>query len=367
MKYNNILLFSIPSTLKTGHFIDYFINNSSDLYLIMLPLSTQPPLLVLNHYRKNELVGTKNFHVYKGNNKILRNLFFYFYYLYIIFFILPRKTIILATTPQYCFFYCFFDFIKSIKIVYHVGDYYANQKGLMKIYQFLIHTFNKQMPYVVYCSPVIKSLLAGNKKPVDGNRDCWVFGIENKNIKKNVIENLMGYIGVLRSGQGLDIILNALKTNENLTLEVIGDGPSFNYLKNEIEKLNLTNRVKLFGLVKDEKQISDIVGRWQIGLAPYDPGKTNMTYYAEPSKIKFYLEYQLPVIMTRVTYIHKELEKFQAGINIDFNSDSLLKAIDHIQKHYGKFSAGAKRLAKNYEFGPLYDRQFKFMTNIWHF
>ncbi len=364
MKYGNILLFSIPSTLSTGHFNDYFIANSENLYLFLLPLSTQKPEVKLFYFHRGMKKSERSFFLYQGGNKIIRYIFFYLYYLYIIIKILPPKTIVLATTPQYCFLSSFFDFLKSIKIVYHVGDYYPHSKGLMKIYQAFIHYYNKRMKYVVYCSPLLESLLRTGKKKVDGNRDCWIFGIKKKDIKKATKCNLLGYIGVLRNGQGLEIIFDALKKNKKLKLEIIGEGPLFQNLKNTVSQFGLTDRITFWGLIQEEKKLMAIMRRWQIGLAPYDPNLLNMTYYGDPSKVKFYLEYKLPVIITKITYLYKEIEKYHAGVTIDYSASSLLEAIKKIQNKYDYYLDGVSFLVDRYEYNALYDTKFKFFRTI---
>lgn len=365
MKYGNILLFAIPSTLNTGHFVEYFIKNSENLYLFLMPLSHQPPKITLQHYSKGKLSDEKVFFFYKGKSPFLRYFFFYAYYLCVIFFVLPRKSIVLATTPQYCIFSSVFRIIKKVEIVYHVGDYYPNEKGIMAIYQFLIHYYNSRLPYVVYCSPVLEKLLHTGKEKVNGNRDYWVFGVDNKKIKRKPRRNRLGYIGVLRDGQGIPIIFDALMENPQLTLEIIGEGPLLPHLKKEVERLQLSPRVKFWGLLQVENKITSVASKWQIGLAPYDPSIRNMTYYGDPSKVKFYLEYRLPVIMTKITYLYKDLQNYQAGVPIDYDTQSLLNAILTIQKKYPAYQKGVDEIITKYEYNTLYDGKFRFMKYIW--
>ena len=365
MKYGNIFLFAIPSTLTTGHFNEYFINNSENLYLFLMPLSNHPPKVILYHYHKTKIAKKISFYFYKGKNSVLRYLFFYLYYLWSVLFIIPPKTLILATTPQYCFLSSVFYFLKKIRVVYHVGDYYPGKKGAMSLYQKLVHYYNLRMRYVIYCSPLLEKILRTGKPKVDGNRSSWVFGIKNKPVKRQVIPNLMGYIGMLRPKQGVDIIFDAVKTNKKLKLEIIGDGPLLEELKKTSRKLRLDKRVSFLGLIQDEKETSRVVSRWQIGLAPYDPSRQNMTYYTEPSKIKFYLEYKLPVIMTKITYMARELEKYRGGVCTNFESKSLLKAIKKIQNNYNEYKAGVEDLCEKYEYKKLYDKQFKFFRALW--
>lgn len=365
MKYGNIFLFAIPSTLTTGHFNEYFINNSQNVYLFLMPLNNHPPKVVLYHYQKSKKISETLFHWYKGNSPILRYLFFYLYYLWTVLFILPSRTLILATTPQYCLFNGLFNLIKQIRVVYHVGDYYPGKKGAMSLYQKLVHYYNNRMKYVIYCSPLLERILRNDKQKKDGNRSSWVFGIKKKPVNRSVETNLMGYIGMLRPKQGVDIVFETLKKDKKLKLEIIGDGPMFTELKKMSEKFGLNKRVRFLGLLQNDKDIERVVSRWQIGLAPYDPSRDNMTYYTEPSKIKFYLEYKIPVIMTKITYMAKELEEHRGGVCIDYNSKSLLKAINNIQNDYNEYKRGVTKLIKKYEYTELYDKQFKFFRTLW--
>ncbi len=174
----------------------------------------------------------------------------------------------------------------------------------------------------------------------------------------------MGYVGVLRHGQGTEIIFDALQKNPKLRLEIIGEGPLFKTLKGEVKKRNLSGRVVFWGLIQDEKKVIDIIKRWEVALAPYDPHNSNMTYYTEPSKIKFYLEYGIPIVMTKVTHMAPQIDKYNAGISINYTADDLLHAIEKIQKNHTAYATGVQKLAHKYNYIPLYNKAFKFLTTI---
>lgn len=362
--YPTIMLFSIPSTLTTGHFNEHFIQNSPCAFIFLIPLTNQQPCVKLLHYVKGKKVKEQSFFIYKGNTILLRYLFFYLYYLYTVFFILPNKTVIFTTTPQYCMLSGLFRRLKHIEIIYHVGDYYANATGIMKLFSYLTFYYNKHLPYVVYCSAAVKKIYHTHIKAINGNRDYWVFGIKKQKLHRKVKKNLLGYIGVLREGQGLPIILDALIKNPSLSLEIIGDGSMLSALKKDVQKKGLSKRVHFFGLVQSESKVREIVSCWEMGLAPYDPSTANMTYYSEPSKIKFYLEHQLPIVMTKITHMYTQIEKYEAGVTIAYNTSDLLTAIVKIQKKYTRMIRGVERLAQEYEYNALYNRSFKFLTTI---
>jgi len=363
MKYDNLFLFAIPSTLSTGHFNQYFIENSKNIYLFLMPLSIQKPLVTLTHYNNGKKIEEKIFFSYKGNNKFLRFLFIYLYYIYSVLFIIPRDTFIFATTPQYCFFSNIFKILKNIKIVYQINDYYPNQKGLMRIYQHLVHYFSKHLRYVIYNSPAIKNKLYCKNISKGFIRETCGWGIENKIISKEIKMNILGFVGVVREGQGIELIFEVLKNNKDLKLEIIGDGPYLGSLKLLALKLKIDGRVRFWGLVKSEGKIQKIVKHWAIGIAPYNPDTNNMSFYGEPSKTKFYLEYKIPVIMTKITYMKDELLKYHAGEIIDYNQKSLLTKISKILNDYHSYIKGVNMLVSKYEYKSLYNNKFRFLLN----
>ena len=96
-------------------------------------------------------------------------------------------------------------------------------------------------------------------------------------------------------------------------------------------------------------------------MALYENTSDNVSKYCEPVKIKDYLEYGLPVITTKTTYMHKEIEKFHAGEVIDENVGSLKKAIDKIAKNYSLYEDGINQILNKYEYKKWYTKSFSFL------
>lgn len=366
MRYRNILLFTIPSTLKTGHFNDYFIERSENLYLYHLPLAHQPGIVTVTHYHRGHKQKKYSFGLYKGTNTFLRYIFFYVYYTYIVLTILPKKTIVMSTIPLFCLLSGLIDRIKQVRIVYHIGDYYPNPKGIMRVFDFLTHYYNRHLKYVVYCSPIIKKIYYDRIIKDYNARIYWGYGIKKRIIVKKIEPNLLGYVGVLREGQGIrKLIFEALKNNKQLRLEIIGDGSLLPDLKKDVIASGLKNQVIFWGLVNDNTKLLSIIKRWEIGLSTNEPSTNNVTYYGEPSKIKFYIEYGLPIIMTKITYMQNVITDSHAGRLIDFTVPNLLEAINTIQSNYELYVSGVKMLSKKYEYVSYYDNKFAFFNTVW--
>ena len=201
-------------------------------------------------------------------------------------------------------------------------------------------------------------------KPAGQHRDEFKYAVKKIEIKRKPETNRLGYIGHVRAGQGIELIFDALVEARELKLDMIGHGQALDYYKKLAQTKKIAERITFYGFVKEEAQMKHIISRWEMGLAVYDPSPTNLTYYTEPSKVKMYLQHKLPIIMTKITYISKELEEFHAGVTVDYNKQSLINGIKEIQKNYTYIADGIELLRDKYEFFRYYDSHLRFLNNI---
>lgn len=172
----------------------------------------------------------------------------------------------------------------------------------------------------------------------------------------------LGFIGVLKKSQGLNLIIenSELLISElpGLSIEVIGSGPDENYFKDMAAKSGLN--IKFHGLISEDtqegqNQIAKILQRCSIGIAPYVPEKSNVSYYGDPSKVKKYLSLGLPVVTTSVFEFSSELEKTKAGLIFNYKKpQSFVTAIKNISKDPLSYRNNAVKLSKQYYFKKLY-------------
>ena len=343
MKYDRILLILFDVTRNTGNLEEYFVKNTKQFFLYLFPATFVKKEATLIYFENGKVKYQKKFGLYQGTNKIIKSFFHFVYYCYIVLFILPSKTKIITYQVLYCIGNSIFNLIKKTTLIFCIGDFFPIRTDLItKIYHNLTVYYNKNLNYVLYPSFKFKEAYKVNNLKQGQLRDMIFYGIKKMNFKKTVKPNLLGYVGNLREGQGVELILDILKKNKNLKLEIMGEGILLNKIKKIVSGMNLINRVKFLGFV-DGNKVVHIVKNWQLGLAPYDPSPAkNMTFYADPSKIKFYLQYQLPVIMTKVTYIADEIEQYKAGICIDYTEKSLEQAIYKIQHNQSNYLKGGK-------------------------
>lgn len=367
MIYDNIFLVLLEITRNTGNLEEYFIKRTKRFYLYLFPLTYVEKESRLIYYENGKKIYEKTFFWYRGRNKILKTAFYYIYHCYIVLFIIPSHTVIITYQVLFCLFNKIFNLIKKSIYVFCVGDYFPERTNISsKLYHWLVSFYNNRLDYILYPSEKLREAYTTNNQSSLKYRDIIPYGIKKLQFKKNPIKNLLGYVGNLRPGQGIELIFEVLHKNKDLELEIIGSKSSsmMQQLTKLTKKLAIEKRVKFLGFLPNEKDIIAVVKRWQMGLAPYYPDPKNLSFYAEPSKIKFYLQYKLPVIMTKITSLYVELEKFNAGISIDYSNKLLIQAIRKIQKNSNVFLTGVDKLIDIYEYNDLYDKKFKFVRNI---
>lgn len=167
------------------------------------------------------------------------------------------------------------------------------------------------------------------------------------------------YLGVVKKDQGLDLIFDCsekiISSFPNIEIDLIGAGPDLGYFKKRGTNSKL--KINYHGYLL-EKDIDKIFKKAHIGIATYIPSDKNVSFYGDPSKIKRYLSFNLPVITTNTFEFSKEIKKLNAGILIKYESDDLINAIKKIINKYNHYKKGAKKLSHKYYYKKLYPKMF---------
>ena len=125
----------------------------------------------------------------------------------------------------------------------------------------------------------------------------------------------------------------------------------------------ISKKVNFFGFIEKDDDILKITKRWLAAIALYKPSVTNPARYTEPGKIKFYFGYGLPIIMTNVAEISKEVLNLNAGVIVRFSVKSLSAGIDEIKKNRNLYVKGANIFINKYESNSYYKERFKFLES----
>lgn len=264
------------------------------------------------------------------------------------------------------------NFLRSIGIVketiYWVWDYYPLKGnsaiiGIIRaLYWYFDNEVAKHSTRTFFLHNNLKELKEKFNKIKYPNCSIVPIGTNIKDVKvtkKTVF--IIGYLGVIKKTQGVDIIFEALpellKKIPNLKIEIIGSGPEAERLKKIAKKY--PKIVKFYGFVESLSKVHDILENWSIGMATYLHTPSNPAYFTDPSKIKTYLSAGVPVILTNVTPFCKEVEASNSGLMINGSKQEFIEAVIKIAHHQHKYSKNAFDLAKKYHYKRIYPRLFK--------
>lgn len=195
---------------------------------------------------------------------------------------------------------------------------------------------------------------------IKGNHSIIPLGSSKPISYSSKRKTIIGFLGMLKSSQGLDLILSCAdqlhKINPRIQLEIIGSGPEEKHIRNKASTLG-TN-IKFYGFIDNQNQINTITKRWFAGLAPYKPVVGNESYFGDPSKIKVYLSQGVPIITTNVTEYGNLANKYKFGIEITYSEKKLINAIQTLYKQQREYRKNALRFALSLYYKKLYKNLF---------
>lgn len=168
------------------------------------------------------------------------------------------------------------------------------------------------------------------------------------------------YMGTLLEKQGIQHLIQALpvvcKEIPEITFTIIGEGPYEKELKELVSSLGLDQRVRFLGYIEDHKVVEKVMTKAALAVALYDPLSDNFSYYADPGKVKNYLAAGLPVLITDVPAISKQIVRERCGEIVPLEKDKIAQAIIRLLKSQDVLSDYRKKaieFSSNYEWGSV--------------
>ena len=283
MRYKSIYFVTTESIKNLGNFRNYLIENTQYLVTFHFPHGYLQKSSYVEIFIGGKLAYRANFYRYHGKNSILKLLLYYLYFNYVLFRFVKRGSFIIVENPIFCILNSIVAFIKRVKFIFWVGDYFPQHAGFMWFYNKIADFYIKRLRYVIYISPPIDriySIMFGKKSFKNKFRKQISLGIVKKFTKVNKIINdnksiTIGFIGVIREQQGLDLIFKFLSSNSiNCRLEIVGDGYKANHYKELAKKLGILGKVKFYGFVENAEPI---LKKCDIGLALYENTSDNVS------------------------------------------------------------------------------------------
>ena len=177
-------------------------------------------------------------------------------------------------------------------------------------------------------------------------------------------------LGALAPSKGVDLVIEAFPRLKErfpqLTLHIIGKTPhdavedGVVYQPYEPRLAALGAGVVLHG-AKPHDEVLQMLPGYDISLALYKPSPNNLSQWADPSRVKDYLACGLPVIITPVPEIHKDITARQAGIVVDYAVEPLASAIGALLADpalWRQMRQNAQDYMSSYSWSSILDRVF---------
>ena len=174
------------------------------------------------------------------------------------------------------------------------------------------------------------------------------------------------YMGDVLRNKGAELFVPLARELKQLIPDfrftVIGGGKDLPALREEVRAAGLDSHFELCGFIEN---IADVVGRLMkagVSIAPYYPfDANNFTFFSDPGKVKVYLGCGLPVVLTDVPPIAKDIEKEGAGKIARYDAADFAKAVASIlgNEEYPKIRENARRLGERFDWTHVFTAAFE--------
>lgn len=355
MRYASTLFVTHHLIRYSGGAHEYFRAHSDRFFVYSITPTFLAQPSTFEEYRGGELVSRHEYHWYMGRNVLLQYVFFYLYWLHLAWMRVPKGAFVLTFHPLFSVGSGIMRRLKGWRTAYWVLDYFDSHTGLYAVYNRMADYYVRRLPDAFFVSPVMLDLYRKRLGPwpQGKRREAVELGIVAKAYVRNPQPGILGFIGNLKEGQGVELALEALARDQSLSLEIIGGGLTEARLRQEAVRLGVEGRVRWHGVITDDDSIAAIASRWMVGLSTYQFGE--YLACADPGKIKLYWQYGLPVIMTDVTHIAEPAARMRAAAVIRYDADELLEAVEDIRRDGAAFAAGVEAMRRKYEINAYYD------------
>ncbi len=267
---------------------------------------------------------------------------------------------------------------RTRRVVYYVIDFTPvrfENRLLDRIY----HTLNK------FCSYHADAIWNVSARMVEGRESVGIrkdrsaqqitvplgcaFGDFTRKDAGEVNASDIVYFGSLRGEHGPGLILEALpflvEKHPETRVVFAGDGPLRAVLEARAEELGVSANVRFTGYLETGAEIYNELCSAGLALATYPPDDGSYKLYSDPGKIKMYLAAGLPILVTDVPPIARELAEKGAGVIVEHSGKSLAAAILGLlddPKDYVSMRENAVRFGAEFDWDRIWERTFASMT-----
>lgn len=240
-----------------------------------------------------------------------------------------KSQIAITFSPHFFLFAYFLKKIGLIKFVIHWSiDFSPRRFGfsfLEKIYRYLdakafLHS-DLHVDISSYSLEMRRSMYESKNQFIESNHLIVPVGIPDESINPIPISNFslkrVFFLGNLTDNVGIETFIEVAKIvcqhDPSTSFHIIGDGPRKNIAVDLVKQYEIGDNVTFYGAL-DRLDFETLLKTASLGLAPYRDSKNSFSRYADPSKIKNYMQFAIPFIMTNVPLISQDYR--EAGIGV---------------------------------------------------
>lgn len=155
----------------------------------------------------------------------------------------------------------------------------------------------------------------------------------NKFVSKPIREHnrySLVYCGVISRYHMLDLLFEVIrdlkKDFSNIRLNLIGSGPDEAYFKELAEKMDLNKNIIFHGFFEEGGYFTRLMSDNILGIALYRD-EENFMKYTEPAKVKYYLSFGIPAVVSKVPSIAYELDEKKVCFAVNNEKEEIVRTI----------------------------------------
>lgn len=259
-----------------------------------------------------------------------------------------------------------------VKLVYYYVIDYIPNRFPNKVVNLLYHWIDKTCAHHADTTwNYAKRMVIEREKRWKGTYGKQIVVPNGIHIRADVIRSFFSvkkttlvYLGTLREEQGIHEVIQAIplirQSIRNIHLTIIGKGEYRNTLIRLVADLHIQKHVTFVGYIEDPVKTDRYIAPAALGVATYNP-RTSFIVYSEPGKVKRYLSCGVPVLMTDVTPLGKEIEKNKCGVLCMYDPDDIAQKVIGFMKDPKKmmnYRSNAVIYASRYEWERVFTDAF---------
>ena len=360
-------VFALASYQFCGHVDEYLIANTRHLALFYTETRFGKKKHALREYEEGELVSERQF-------ASSHNIFLFYFLIFIRHNIelwrfaarQRRRTLVLCGHPVHLFAMGLQQLFHRLDYSYWIGDFFPSRSFVIRAFEAVKRFYHRRVRFRWYLSDAINRVMNGEVLNTPTCRTvAWGIRLRPGCEVDRGDSRRMLFVGLLRSGQGIDRILDFLAKEPEYSLSIIGEAANDfdEEVLRMIEQRGLKDRVFFPNRFYSQEELDAEAKRAFAGIALYDTSPDNFTHYADPGKVKAYIEMGLPVIMTRISDVTAQIERFRAGEIVESPED-VGRAAKRIVEEGPTYRRGVLAFAEHFDFERYYGDSFRAFEEV---